>query len=160
MRWQTTVSTSNVWKSRRHPKDFWRWRPSIETLQRFRAYCSWSPASSEASLELPRAVSSDASALLGDLKHALQRDSGPLRSFGIDDDLVDDVAVDEVLEHPRQVRCIDAEHRGARTDERIEGEDRLVGVFAREPLHHVHLGADRERRTGRRFPRPLLNSFG
>ena len=38
------------------------------------------------------------------------------RRLRVDDDLVDDVAAHELLEHPREVRAVDAEHRRARAD--------------------------------------------
>ena len=36
---------------------------------------------------------------------------------------------DERLEHPREVRAVDAEHRRARADQRVERHDRLVGML-------------------------------
>src|SRR5205807_10377022 len=62
--------------------------------------------------------------------------------------------------HPGKMRGVDAEHRRARADQRIKSEDGLVRVFLREPLHHVYLGADRDRRARGRVPNPFLEAFG
>ena len=77
-----------------------------------------------------------------------------LGGLGIDDDLVHQLAPDERLEAPGQVRRVDAEHRRARAHERVERDDRLVRVVVREPLHHVDLGADADDRHRPARPRP------
>ena len=45
------------------------------------------------------------------------------------------------------MRGVDAEHRRARTDQRIERDDRLVGVLGGHAVHHVDLSADTDDRT-------------
>ena len=52
----------------------------------------------------------------------------------VDRDPVDDRALDQVLEHPAQVRGVDAEHRRARADQRVERHDRLVRGLVVQPV--------------------------
>ncbi len=56
----------------------------------------------------------------GDVEHALEGDPGLMGRGGVDGDVVDHPALDEVLQHPAQVSRVDAEHRRAGTDQRIE----------------------------------------
>ena len=71
-----------------------------------------------------------------------------------------DLAVDEPLEHPREVRAVDAEHRGARAHERVERHDREVGVLVRHALHHVDLGAHADDRARRRVLDEVEDALG
>jgi O-antigen/teichoic acid export membrane protein len=56
----------------------------------------------------------------GQREHLIERDPGPLRRVGVDGDAVDDLACEEVVEHPGQVGGVDAEHRRARAHQRVE----------------------------------------
>src|SRR5262249_18811487 len=79
--------------------------------------------------------------------HPFERDLGVFRGDRIDGDAVHDPAFDEVLEHPAEVRRVDAEHRRARAHERIERDDRLAGGLGVEALHEMDLGRDAEDRA-------------
>jgi hypothetical protein len=63
----------------------------------------------------------------------------------VDRDLVDDPPRDEVLQHPQQVAGVDAVHRRAGADDRVQAEDRLVRVLVLEPVDQVDLGPDARR---------------
>ena len=95
-----------------------------------------------------------------DLQHPLQRDPGPLGRVGVDRDAVDHPALDELLEHPRQVGEVDAVHRRARADQRVERHDGLVGVLLGEPVDEVDLGADARSSTRRGAARGLDDEVG
>src|SRR5262245_53130393 len=85
-----------------------------------------------------------------DLQHPLQCHLRPLCCVGVDGDAVDHSPLDELVEHPGQVGEVDAVHRGARADQRVEREDGLVGVLMRQTVREVDLGADTDGRAGRR----------
>src|SRR5581483_525375 len=108
-----------------------------------RSYCSVASVASHSG----HGSTTDLSASgLGDVEHALQRDACPLRGLGVDGDAVDDATLDQFLEHPAQVRRVDAEHRRAGTHERIERHDRLAArCLVGGALHEVDLRADRDR---------------
>ena len=55
---------------------------------------------------------------------------------------------ERVVEHPCQMRQVDARHGGTRADKRIERHDGLVGVLVREAVDEMDLGADAERGAG------------
>jgi GT2 family glycosyltransferase len=56
----------------------------------------------------------------GDVEHALEGDLGPLGDGVVHGDLVDDVPLHQVLEHPAEVGSVDPEHGGAGADQRVE----------------------------------------
>ena len=58
------------------------------------------------------------------------------------------------------MRLVDPEHGRAGADQRIEGEDRLVGVLGRHAPHHVDLCADGQHRPGRGLFDPGQDPLG
>src|SRR6476660_9656482 len=95
-----------------------------------------------------------------DVEHPLEGHSGPFGSSGIDLDLVDHGARYEAFEHPREVRCVDAEHGRAGAHERVERHDRLVRILPGHALHHMDLGGDPEGSARRCGLDPLEDAFG
>src|SRR5829696_10507475 len=81
-------------------------------------------------------------------EHAVQRDRRLTGGFGIDRDLVDDLALRQMLQRPKNVGGMDAIHRRAGTDNRIEAEDVLVGKLRVEAVDQVDLGANSPGRAG------------
>ena len=69
---------------------------------------------------------------------------------GVDGDLVDDLAPRQVLQRPEDVGGVDAVHRRAGADDRIEAEDVLVRQLGVEAVDQVDLGADCPGRPGGR----------
>ena len=70
----------------------------------------------------------------GQVEHPLERDLGPVLGLGVDLDHVDDLAVDEGLQRPHEVRQVDPVHRRAVADGLVEEHDLLLRVGVREPL--------------------------
>ena len=89
-----------------------------------------------------------------------ERNACPLRRAVVDHDLVDELTARERFEAPREMRSVDPEHRRARADERVEGDDGLVGMLGGHALHHVDLGADGEHRSRRRRLDPFEDALG
>ena len=83
-------------------------------------------------------------------EHAVQRDQRVSRDLGVDGDLVDDLAPCQMLQRPEDVGGMDAVHRRAGADDRIEAEDVLVRKFRVEAVDQVDLGADSPGRPGGR----------
>jgi SAM-dependent methyltransferase len=71
----------------------------------------------------------DLDACSGDLEHPLERHPGPLGGVGVDRDPVDWTDPRRGSRAPRPGGEVDAEHRRARADQRVEGHDRLVRVL-------------------------------
>ena len=92
----------------------------------------------------------------GDGEHAVEGDPGPLGRALVDRDPVDDRAVDEVLQHPAQVRGVDAEHRRAGAHQRVERDDGLVGRLLVQAVDQVDLRADADDRPRRGVPATAL----
>src|SRR5215208_2042366 len=76
------------------------------------------------------------------IKHPLQRGLGVALSLRIDCDLVDDMALRQVLQGPNEMRQVDPIHCGAVTDVLLQKNDLLVGMIMSEALDQVELGAD------------------
>ena len=94
--------------------------------------------------------SSEREACLRHGEHAVQRDQRVARDLGVDGDLVDDLAPRQVLQRPEDVGGMDAVHRRAGADDRIEAEDVLVRQLRVEAVDQVDLGADGPGRPGGR----------
>src|SRR5579859_5649508 len=73
-------------------------------------------------------------------EHALQGHTRPVRGFGIDLDLIDDLVLEERFQDPGEIGRVDAIHGGARTDNRIKAENVLLGMLFGEAMHQIDLG--------------------
>src|SRR5699024_8213720 len=62
-------------------------------------------------------------------EHACQRLAGGIGHRVIDRDLIDDLTVDERLEHPGDVAGVDPVHRRTRADDGIEAGDRVLRML-------------------------------
>src|SRR5208337_3099600 len=69
--------------------------------------------------------------------------------------LIDDLAIHQVLQRPAQVLGRDAKHRCAQAAGIVEGNDALVRIFLLQTIHQVNLRSDGERGSGWR----LLHKF-
>ena len=63
-------------------------------------------------------------------------------SLWIDGDLVDHMALGQVLQRPDQVRQVDPVHRGAVADMLLQKDDFLVGMIMGKALDQIQLSAD------------------
>ena len=72
----------------------------------------------------------------------MQRGSGVVLSLWIDGDLVDHVALGQVLQRPDQVRQVDPVHRGAVADMLLQKDHFLLGMIMSEAFDQIELCAD------------------
>ena len=91
---------------------------------------------------------------LRDGQHPLERHPGPFGHVGVDLNLVAHLAGHQALEHPGQMRRVDAGHGRARADQRVEADHGLVRRLVVEPLDQVDLGGHADHRPRSAPPRP------
>src|SRR5580704_9139744 len=85
-------------------------------------------------------------------QHTLKRNACRDSDLLGDSDAIQNLSSLECLEQPCEIARVNAIHRRARADDRVEAEDRLFGMFICEPLHHVDFSSYCENRTcGRRL---------
>ena len=92
-----------------------------------------------------------------DFEHTVECDAGIRGNLGRDRDLIHGAAIEKVFHDPKQVRCIDPEHRGTEAAAVIERDNELVRVFRLQAIHKMDLGSDRPLRTGGRLGDTLNN---
>ena len=80
---------------------------------------------------------------LGELDHPLQCNVCEMLGFVIDNDLVDDVAVDEVFHCPGEVLRGDAVHGRTHAEVGSEQADLFIGKACLQTIDEIYLGSDR-----------------
>ena len=78
-------------------------------------------------------------------KHAIQRRHGAGPGAFVDGDAIDHAAIDQILEHPKQMGRVDAVHRGAQALMRRKAQDGLVGVALSQAVDQMDFGAHGQR---------------
>src|SRR5699024_1358575 len=79
-----------------------------------------------------------------DGQHPFQGPAGRLGDVLADADAVDGLPLQQRLEHPGEVAGVDAVHRRAWADDRVQAEDGVLRVLGGQALDQVDLGADGE----------------
>ena len=84
-----------------------------------------------------------------DGKHSFHRYRRPFSRVIVHIDLIDDIAFNEILQNPAEVRQIDPVHRRAETLTVGEHDDLLLGMLLCQAVDEVDFSADRPFAAGR-----------
>src|SRR2546421_9977789 len=93
-------------------------------------------------------------------KHTFQRNLRPVSCLAIYADLVDDLALDQSFQHPREIGRVYAVHGGARTDNWVKTEDELLRMLFCQAMHQVNLSTNSPLASRRGFLDLLNDKLG
>src|ERR1700747_2061318 len=100
------------------------------------------------------------SLMLAETEHAVEGNSRMMASTFVNRDAVDNVALTQVFERPKEMLGSDAEHRGANANTGIERDDLVAFQFLAEAIDKVDFRANGPRCAGRRSLNGLDDGFG